>query len=222
MILLARTMALGVLAALAVGCQNPINLRNAQSYYDAGLTASGRGDYFQAAALYSRSISNAEIGRAPAAGKAMAYYGYGRTLCLLGEFEEGVEALETSLELQREVEPESVPELLRRTSVLGRIHLDTGDHAAAVPYFREANELVSTPGAGRIAPGDRLSLLRDYRVAAEAGADDDERARIDEEIALIVSEHGESPRAYDYERFTPEAVAERRAADMSPEEFRRK
>lgn len=212
-----RLLALGaaLLATLTLGCQNPINQKTAARYYEAGLEHSGAGAHTHAVTLFERAVMNSRLGGSPAAGQAMALYGYGRELALIGETGEAIAALEESLRLQRTVEPPALPELLRRLSVLGRIELDAGDPAKAVKHLTELIDLVADTEIEEAYPGDILELHRNLRDAATAARDAVRLEQVELRIADFIRRHGDAPPESRYERFTPEATAERLAQDRS-------
>lgn len=208
------------LLLFTVGCVNPINLKTASRYYEAGAHATGAGDHYAAAVYYSRAYGNAKIGRARDAELAMTLYAYGRELALLGEFVEAIELLEESLRIQRKVEPVDTGNLIRRMSVLGRIYLDTHRPFEALDYLREALELVHGVDGLNIGPGDQMYLLRDLEKAAVAADSTAELETIREELTALLDEHGEIGPSIVYSRFTARDVRLRIAADASPSKWK--
>ena len=150
----ARRIALSLvpLVLMATGCQNPLNQRNAGRYYEAGLAQSSQGNHRHAVELYLRAVTNADLGKSPADGRAMAYYAYGRELALVGRLEEGEAALLKSLDYQRKVNPPTPMEIMRRCTVLGRLYLDTNRFPEALPYLGETHELMQALEPGLLPP----------------------------------------------------------------------
>lgn len=163
--------------------------------------------------LHSRAYGNAKIGGANDGALAMAMYGYGRELALLGEFEEAESMLTGSLALQREVEPFGPLEVIRRTSVLGRVYLDTGRPALALPLLLETRDLANGLPAGEVSVADTMYLLNEIVAAGEATGGGADLRGADQELAQLRAEHGDVETEFPYERYTPGAIAARRAAD---------
>ena len=169
--------------------------------------------------MHSRAYGNAKLGGAQPEIMAMTLYGYGRELALIGEFDGGIEHLTESLRIERTIDPVNEIEVLRTSSVLGRVYLDTGRPAEALPHLQEALELLKAHGA-EDSPQDHIYLAKDIVRAAEASASAEVARSVGEELAQLIAAHGDEGVAFPIERFTPEAVLARLAADLSAEEFR--
>lgn len=212
------------LLLLAASCANPVQLKTAERYFESGIEVSERGNHYHGAALFSRAYGNAKMGKANDAGLSMTLYAYGRELALLGEFEEAIGLLEESIQVERKVaQSTSAPaEILRRTSVLGRVYLDTGRPAEALAPLQEAVEIVRAVGVDQVSPQDYMDLLQDLEQATAAAGSAAALEPLRAELTGLRNQQGDVEQDSPYERFTPEAVQLRLGADRSPSEFKPK
>lgn len=215
---LPKLAAAGVIACV-MSCASNLNLRNARDDYHAGNAHSKAGNHQQAAVMHSRSLVNARLGAAEPAAMAANLYAYGRQLALIGEYEQGIEHLEESLQVELAIDPVNQVEVLRTRSVLGRVLLDTGRFAQAHVHLQGAYTLLKALESTDSSE-DRLHLARDLLAAAEGSGAKSATASARAELDALVQVHGNLEPHPSINRFTPAAVEARLQADRSPESFR--
>lgn len=205
---------------LASSCQNPIALRSSERYSTAGYEASRAGNHWHALEMYGRSRRSARHAGADGASRAYLEYRYGNELALVGDFERAEEHLLWALRRYRALRTREPAYHAEVAATLGRIHLDNGRPDEALDYFREMRQVMDELPPERVDPVDRLYLLRDYMIAARGYGTYDEIRAIESELLPLAREHGEAPPTVHIDRFTPEDVEQRLAADDSPERYR--
>ncbi len=214
--------AAAALVVLVTSCANPINLKTAERYYRAGQFESDQGNHYKSASFQSRAWFNAKVGGADPKGMSRTLYAYGRQLALLGEFDEAVERLEEALKVERSVSPPLPVEILRRTSLLGRVFLDTERPAEALPLLQESLESLRAPDGFDVRVADYMYILRDLSSATAAAGSSEDLLALRAELDELRQVHGDVEIDDLYERFTPEAVERRIRQDSSPAKYRSK
>ena len=144
-----------VVALALAGCGNPVNLRTAQTYHEAGERAEAAGDYARAEQNYDRALLNAKLAHAPNGVISGVQYNLGRVKGYQCKLAEAETLLVESLKLEEKVTgPESEITTMRLFE-LGRLHYDQGQFDKAVTYYERGLPAVRRLG---VASSDPIML----------------------------------------------------------------
>ncbi|MBC7368704.1 MAG: hypothetical protein H7343_18165 [Undibacterium sp.] len=128
-------------------------------YFTAGQAAQKRGDWSVARKIWLAAVKNAESSAAPSEAIAPLYYEYGRTLGVLGAFDEAQAYLEKALAIER---TGSGRPFVMDLNELARLNYDQGKFSAARIYFAEAVVALEARQAETHVSADYIEILTEY------------------------------------------------------------
>lgn len=150
-----------ICSLLLTGCSNPINLKNAQNYYDAGQLAMRNGDWELARINFSKAVINSQLGNAPDRSRSMTLYEYARAAGVTCFYDEADKYLRQALELDRASNGPIYYPLIE----LARLNLDQGKFSEAVPYFKEVDPIFLEIDVIKKDPVGYADFLDEYATA---------------------------------------------------------
>ena len=165
-----------VVAGTLAGCGNPVNVRTAESYFEAAMQAERAGDYARAEQLYDRALLNARLGHAPDGAISAAQYNLGRVKGYRCKFGEAQALLVDALKLEEKVTGPDSDVTTMRLFELARLHFDQGQFDQALPYYARGIPAVRKLGVESSDPIALADALDEYAQAlARSGRADEAR-----------------------------------------------
>jgi len=157
-------LSLAFIAALLVGCANPINEHTAQRYYAAGEEALRNGNLGAARENFRRALINVQVGNLGPAYESQAAAKLARVEGNLCEYDEADRTFQYALNAKIKITGENSPATFPLRIELAQLAFDTDHFEKAVAYFESA---FAIGGATLEAhdPQDYAAMLDDYATA---------------------------------------------------------
>lgn len=143
---------------LAASCANPINLRTANEYFRGGQNNVAKGDWFKARMSFGRALTNADLGNANDAVKAVYAYEYGRTSGVICDWAESEKGLLKALDLDAKTHGPVHMSLVE----LARMNNAKGDLQNSEKYFDQAKQSLDKVQADTRDSIGYANILKEY------------------------------------------------------------
>lgn len=167
-----KFIALVAITAFLCGCANPINARNGERYYDAGMASEDAGDLQHARKCYSRAHWNAVAGMLGPTAEAYTLYEWSRMTGYLGQHTNAETGFSNVLRLIEKAKPKANALLAPVLCEYARLLHDTGQHEKAVPCFERALPELERREVATKDPIGLADFLDDYAASLRAAGRD--------------------------------------------------
>jgi len=178
-----------LVALLLLGFANPINLKNAEKYYELGSQAERSGDYLMAEEYYARALWNAKMGRAPDSGISAVSYNLGRVKGYLCKPDEAEELLLDALRIEENAAEPEISLISMRLFELARLSASQSRYDTARRYYARVIPLVRKLNIENEDPVGFALVLIDYALVLEFGGDIDAADAVREEADRLRNNH---------------------------------
>jgi tetratricopeptide (TPR) repeat protein len=159
--MIVRFLILAVCVAIT-GCATEINYKNAQKYYEVGLSAEAVRNWSGAHEAFRRSLINARSAGAPQAFVSAATYNLGRMAGYICDYAQAEKLLLESLALERGLKMPDPGNITKRLSELARLYQDQGRFREAAAFYAQAVPELDRLGVSERDPIGYARYLEDY------------------------------------------------------------